>query len=75
MPTRNPYTFSLYANNKLLVNCYGDWSDAPLGGEVLNGVAPTRAEAAKRIADIRARVTVADEVIVWRHGKALKAAA
>lgn len=74
--SKNPYTFSLYnRDGKLLVNCYGDYSDAPRGGEVLNGCAPTRAEADRRIAELRARITVAVSAMLWRHDKAIKVAA
>lgn len=76
MPTENPYTFCLYnRDGKLLVNCYGNYSGPLMGGEVLNGVAATRAEADKRIAELRARITVADLVMLWRHGKMIKVAA
>lgn len=73
MPTTNPYTFCLYnRDGKLLVNCYGNYGGAPMGGEVLNGVAATRAEADKRIAELRAKVTLASSVVLWRYGRAVR---
>jgi len=69
------YTFSLYSRGDLLTDCYGNFGDTPLCGNVCNGVAPTRDLALRYIADLRKTVTVADSVILWRNGKAIKVAA
>lgn len=68
----SPYTFCLYRGDRLLTNCYGAWSGAPVAGEVLNGRAETRESAIERIAALRARVTVADSAILWHRGRAVR---
>lgn len=69
-----PYTFSLYRNDgKLLVNCYGDWSAAPIGGEVLNGEAATRSAAHAAIDALLKRYPVGATWMLWRYGKAVRA--
>ncbi len=70
-----PYTFSLYrADGQLLTGCYGNWSAAPLDGDVLNGEAATLADALSAIDALSRKVSLAADFIVWRHGKAVKGA-
>lgn len=74
MPCKTPpYTFSLYVSSDLLTNIYGAYSDAPLCGDVCNGVAPCRRTAVERAAELGARVAWKGpiDVIVWRYGKAV----